>query len=147
MYSPLALQLSPGYSPQVQKFPGGVPVRITFPAKYTGTVPVDARFILYIYEGSVLPTPGRLITQYEILEHFEPGEEKELVFEHRTVSTMVDRRDLGLEALVNTERVFSGEWDDIYYVATTTEQMMGWVVLIVPLALVGMMMLMIREVM
>jgi len=147
MSSALASQLSPVYSPlQQQRFAGGIPIRISFPVKYTGTVPVDARFVLYIYEGSALPTHGRLIAQYEKVEHFEPGEEKDLVFEHRTVSTGEVRRDLGLEAFRNTERLYSGEWDDTYFVTTTTEQMMGWVVLMIPLALVGMMIPLIREV-
>jgi len=140
-------QLSPLYLSPLgqQRFAGGTPIRISFPVKYVGTVPIDARFVLYIYEGSILPRHGRLIAQYEKAEHFEPEEEKDLVFEHRTVSTMEARRDLGLEAFKNTERVYSGEWNDVYFVTTATEQMMGMVALMIPLALMGMMLPMIIE--
>jgi len=103
--------------------------------KYIGTVPVDARFILYIYEGSVLPTPGRLLATYEKIERFEPGEERKLVFEHQTVSTWEARRDIGLEAFRNAERIYSGEWDDRYFVVSPARQMIPLMLMMLPLVL------------
>jgi len=145
MYSPLVPQLLQLYDQP--KFFGGVRVRISFPVKYMGAVPVDARFVLYVYEGSILPWHGRLITSYEKVEHFEPYEEREIFFEHRTVSTGEGRRDLGLEVFKDTLKLYSGEWDDPYFVTTVPEQMTGWVMMMVPLGLAGMVIMMVEEVM
>lgn len=100
-------------------------IRITVPIKCAGPGG-DVAVNLYIYEGSLWSTHGRLIASYTQDVSFLGGEEKDVAFEHTVVPTAEGRRDVGVQVVEGDRVLASREFDDAYNVATTGDGgMMG----------------------
>ncbi len=89
-----------------------VPIRCAGPG---GEVTVN----LFIYEGSLWSTHGKLIAAYTQDVSFLGGEEKDVSFEHTVVQTSEGRRDIGVQVVERDRVLASREFDDAYSVATT----------------------------
>jgi len=93
-------------------------IRITVPVRCAGPGG-DVVVNLFIYEGSVWSTHGRLIASYTQDVTFLGGGEKEVAFEHTVVPTAEGRRDVGVQVVDGDRVLASREFDDAYSVATT----------------------------
>lgn len=93
-------------------------VVVSVPIKCTGDA-ADATVHLYIYEGSALPTHGRMLAHYEQSLAFAKGEQRTVEFLHEEQATSEARRDVGVEVEVKGSICASREFDDVYYAATT----------------------------
>lgn len=93
-------------------------IRITVPVRCAGPGG-DVAVNLFIYEGSLWSTHGRLIASYTQDVTFLGGEEKDVAFEHTVVPTAEGRRDVGVQVVEGDRVLASREFDDAYTVATT----------------------------
>ena len=128
-------------SPQFMpfEFGGGADIAITVPVTCSGEA-CEAVINLYIYEGSWGVSHGSVLATYSQDVPFQEGEQKEITFVHICLPTSQGRRDVGLEIVVEGEIVFSGEWDDVYHVATTTGNMIGDIMALGMMGMMAMMM-------
>lgn len=97
---------------------------IVVPVKCLGPA-CDAIVNLFIYEGSLWYTHGKLVASYTQDISFLKDEEKDVLFRHTVVPTDEARRDVGVQVVVNEEVVGSREFDDVYTVSAGGGDMMG----------------------
>jgi len=119
-------------------------VTIVAPIRNLGPA-VDATVKLYVYEGSWLPTHGKLLAEYSQDVHFDEGGRKEVEFTHAVVVTDEARRDVGVEVLVAGEVQASREFDDVYTMPTRQGQAMGMLMQMLMIMPMFMMMGMLME--
>jgi uncharacterized protein YlxP (DUF503 family) len=75
---------------------------------------VTVKFL--IYEGSALPTHGTLLDTKSISFSLSPGQTYNASVGHTTTAGTIDRRDVGVQIMVNSNVVAEDEWDDVFYV-------------------------------
>lgn len=104
-------------------YPPGTKIRIKCQVKSNMAVAVQAKLLVYIYEGSILPGHGTLLaTGYTDPLVIDPGATVTLSIVHTTLAGGIDRRDVGVRAYALEGSVWvdtgqAAEWDDVYFVS------------------------------
>ena len=95
-------------------------------AAITLTCPVTSRCAksqsvtakVLIYEGSILPGHGSVITtKTSPAFSIAPGQTYNVIVDHTAIAGTIDRRDVKVEIYVGGKLVKDSEWDDVYYVS------------------------------
>ncbi len=109
--------LSRPYVPQAPVYPGTV-IDIHCPVTMVAGETLDRLYaIVKIYEGSIWPGHGTLLsTKQTPFFTLAPGETKEVIIHRAAVAGTIDRRDVEVEIYRAGKLLIEDEWDDVYYV-------------------------------
>lgn len=95
----------------------GTAVTITCPVASACTKEQTATAKVKIYEGSIYPGHGTLITTKTSPSFsIAPGQTYNVIVHHIAVAGTIDRRDVEVEIYVGGKLIKEDEWDDVYYV-------------------------------
>ena len=111
----IAFDLSQPTATPSQVSPGAT-VNIACPVKSRSTKVQNVTAKFLIYEGSVLPTHGTLLDTKSVTFSISPGQTYNATVSHTAVAGTIDRRDVGLQIIVNDKVMAEDEWDDVFYV-------------------------------
>jgi len=112
---PPVFTLSVPTADPVSSLPGSV--SLTFPINLTNAPEgVAANVRCIVYEGSALPGAGTQLWEQTQAIVFGHEGDWEVDFYHPSEIGTIDRRDVGLEIILNGEVIASGQWDDVFYV-------------------------------
>jgi len=111
----IAFDLSNPTATPSQVSPGAT-VTITCPvtSRCSKNQSVTAKFL--IYEGSALTTHGSLLDTKSVSFSISPGQTYNATVSHTAVAGTIDRRDVGVQIILNSQVATEDEWDDVYYV-------------------------------
>jgi len=95
----------------------GDPITLTCPVTSASTEAQTATAKVKIYEGSIYPGHGTLITtKTSPAFPIAPGQTYNVIVHHTTIVGTINRRDVEVEIYVGGKLVKEDEWDDVYYV-------------------------------
>ncbi|GAI64721.1 unnamed protein product, partial [marine sediment metagenome] len=95
----------------------GTSITITCPVTSACTEQQTVTAKVKIYEGSIMPVHGSLITtKTSPAFTIAPGASYNVIVHHTAIAGTIDRRDVEVEIYIAGKLVKESEWDDVYYV-------------------------------
>ncbi|MBA7695512.1 hypothetical protein ES703_104140 [subsurface metagenome] len=101
----------------------GTDITIRCPIKSLCADPQTIMARVTIYEGSIWPGHGAVITAYDTIDfQISPRESYNADIRHTAVAGTIDRRDVEVQIYIGGQPVKQSEWDDVYYVITPEKE-------------------------